>query len=595
CNMNYYRITQRPVQEEIYDYCDMLGMMNQCDMPLFSFLRRNQVCEVIRQTEEMEHLIRSHPSTIMVSFINEPVCIRRTSDPDGKFSKRYEVKGHRHLLRDELEAFFAAARKVIYIKNPDRVIKNVEGDYDPPTSEGMPDFHCYTMWYTNHAQPIGKLYKGYLPPVKEGWMIGCGEYGAEGLDHYDVMMKHYPKEWLATDKEGNWYPDKIVRAQTNSLHGDWFQEQRTMKNWIKESQKHQANATSMMTDAFRRRADCINHIAIHLLIDAWPSGWMKTLVGVDRVPKPSYFAYADSLVPFRVNLRCDRRYVYGGETIDVEAWLLNDLSKAQEVKIVTTVSIDGKAESSYKLTANVDEVTAKCVGIIPALMPKVKQESIAQLHAWVMDLDGNLMNTERMEFTVYPPVKTIVEDDYKVACFGDYANALADAYKIKAIKDINSADTIVVSDLGAVNKTDLALYLNNGGNVVLILPDEEAVEVEIGSLEIKTKACPAVFFAATDESTKKYHFTMLYNKNGDYIDFTGNQSIECNKEGKNLVYSYAKRGFDSASGAKGHLPFVKQVEMGKGKLTIISLLLEGRTTYNPNIDQFLIDCIQNNL
>jgi len=28
-NMNYYRFTQRPVQEEIYHFCDMLGMMNQ--------------------------------------------------------------------------------------------------------------------------------------------------------------------------------------------------------------------------------------------------------------------------------------------------------------------------------------------------------------------------------------------------------------------------------------------------------------------------------------------------------------------------------------------------------------------------------------
>ena len=37
CHMNYYRITQRPVQEEIYEYFDMLGMMHQCDFPLFGF------------------------------------------------------------------------------------------------------------------------------------------------------------------------------------------------------------------------------------------------------------------------------------------------------------------------------------------------------------------------------------------------------------------------------------------------------------------------------------------------------------------------------------------------------------------------------
>ena len=42
CNMNYYRITQRPVQSEIYDYCDMLGMMVQVDFPLFGQLVKSR-------------------------------------------------------------------------------------------------------------------------------------------------------------------------------------------------------------------------------------------------------------------------------------------------------------------------------------------------------------------------------------------------------------------------------------------------------------------------------------------------------------------------------------------------------------------------
>ena len=58
CHMNYYRVTQRPVQEEIYDYFDMLGMMHQCDLPLFGFLRRPQFSEAVRQVGEMEHLVR---------------------------------------------------------------------------------------------------------------------------------------------------------------------------------------------------------------------------------------------------------------------------------------------------------------------------------------------------------------------------------------------------------------------------------------------------------------------------------------------------------------------------------------------------------
>ena len=93
-------------------------------------------------------------------------------------------------------------------------------------------------------------------------MIGCGEYGAEGLDPVDLMRRRYPKEWLQCDEKGDWYPDRIVRAQTHSVQGDWYPEQHMMEDWVRESQKHQANATKLMTDAFRRRGDVINQSII---------------------------------------------------------------------------------------------------------------------------------------------------------------------------------------------------------------------------------------------------------------------------------------------------------------------------------------------
>ena len=53
-NMNYIRLTQTPVQSEIYDYCDRLGLMLQTDLPLFGNVKRNQFCEVVREAEEMD-------------------------------------------------------------------------------------------------------------------------------------------------------------------------------------------------------------------------------------------------------------------------------------------------------------------------------------------------------------------------------------------------------------------------------------------------------------------------------------------------------------------------------------------------------------
>ncbi|MBW7462512.1 hypothetical protein K0U00_51520, partial [Paenibacillus sepulcri] len=90
----------------------------------------------------------------------------------------------------------------------------------------------------------------------------------------DVMRAYYPKEWLPAGESENelWTPEKIVRAQTYGMHGDWYTEQRTIGEWIRASQRHQSLATKWMTDAWRRRADYVVSTAVHLLIDAWPSG-----------------------------------------------------------------------------------------------------------------------------------------------------------------------------------------------------------------------------------------------------------------------------------------------------------------------------------
>jgi hypothetical protein len=35
-------------------------------------MRRNKFCEGVRQAEEMERFIRSHPCNVIISYINEP-------------------------------------------------------------------------------------------------------------------------------------------------------------------------------------------------------------------------------------------------------------------------------------------------------------------------------------------------------------------------------------------------------------------------------------------------------------------------------------------------------------------------------------------
>ncbi len=589
CHNNYYRLTQRPVQEEIYDYMDMLGMFNQTDLPLFSYLRRPQVCQAVKQASEMEHLIRKHPSAIFVTLINEPVSMRRTEDPNSKFSKRFDLKGHRHLQRDELEAFFVAARKVIYIENPDRVIKNVEGDYDPPTTDGMPDFHCYTMWYSNHGVPIGKLYRGYLPPVKEGWMIGCGEYGAEGLDNENVMREYYPKEWMEKDEEGRWYPVNIVRQQTNGAHGDWYPEQTTVKDWIRESQKHQARATAMMTDAFRRRADILNHTAIHLLIDAWPAGWMKTIVCCDRTPKKAFYAYADSLIPLRINLRGDRSYLYSGETCHLEAWALNDTSYEEEVEMIATLSMDGQPLESFRLDTTAPAATAVCAGLIPLSMPQTNQPKELHVDAVMRKKDGTILNAERKELFVYPDRETM-KGEGPLACIGEDAEKIAKIFGYE-LTDVEKADKILISAPEGYEE-QIRKAVERGATAVLLTPDVSLSEYRFGDLQISTKKGPKLFIAMTNEKTDKYRFDMLYNAETDYIDFIGRKVIESNIPGEELVFTYGKSGADGRPAPKIHRPLAEKFSLGKGTMYVISLILKGRVGVNANLDQFLADCVE---
>ncbi len=318
CNMNFLRITQRPVQEEIYDYCDRLGMMVQTDMPLFGEVRINQFCEVLRQTEEMEKLIRSHPSCILVSYINEP------------FPNANNLP-HRMISRKDMEEMFKAMDTVIHLHNPERVIKYVDGDYDPP-SKGMPDNHCYTMWYNGHGIDMGQLHKGHWLAVKPDWYFGCGEFGAEGLDFVETMQQDYPQEWI---KEP-FHPQNILRAQTGSFYHFFFDEEDSIEDWINKSQSYQAFATKIMTTAFRRN-DRMNSFAIHLFIDAWPAGWMKAIMDCKRNPKSAFFMYRDKLSPVMADIRSDRFSFFEGERVQLESYVCNDLEDS-------TVTVKYRAE-----------------------------------------------------------------------------------------------------------------------------------------------------------------------------------------------------------------------------------------------------------
>ena len=387
-HLNFWRLTQRPVQPEVYDYADRLGLLTQTDLPLFGCLRYSQFAEAVRQAEEMERLVRSHPCNILLSYINEPF-------PNAA------GKPHRHLTRVELEGFFEAADRAVRVANPDRVIKHADGDYDPPGT-GLPDNHCYSAWYNGHGLDLGKLHKGYWIPVKPDWSYGCGEFGAEGLDFVELMKRRYPRPWLpAPDNEAEWSPGAIVQAQSGKFHYLWFDRQHTLEDWVRTSQQFQAWATRLFTERFRRDNRMVS-FAIHLFIDAFPSGWMKTIVDCERRPKPAYFAYREALTPLMVTIRTDRWAFTSGEKMPFEFWVCNDTATAGKgFELHWQIEEGGRVVFAQQSRARVHAMQSVFQGFFSPPAPPVQSRGRYTLRLALAE-GKRLLHDTAVEYEVFP-------------------------------------------------------------------------------------------------------------------------------------------------------------------------------------------------
>jgi len=580
-NMNFFRLTQSPVQPEVYEMCDRLGMLLQTDLPLFGYLRRPKLEEGIRQAGEMERLIRGHPSSIMVSYINEP------------FSAQRADKSHRFLTRQELEQFFEAASNVVRVYNPDRVIKPVDGDYDPP-APGIPDNHIYSAWYGSHALPIGKFIRGYWVANKDGWKHGSGEYGVEGLEDAETMFRHYPKEWLPASVSDPWNPAKIPFAQTWTMHHSWFDAQDTMKEWIEASQQHQAWGVRTMTRAFRRQSDRIVSTAVHLLIDAWPAGWMKTLVDVDRNPKPAYFEFKEALTPLMVDIRTDRSRYFSGEKLQLEFWVANDRrAEFPRGELLWEVWRAGERIFSQSGPADIPSFSAAFQGYFPYVAPDVKRREHLTVRLGLKSPAGELIHDSELEVEVFPVFDKERNRGREVAIVGKEGGRawkLAETLGLKPhlfSNDSDGAIAVFVDQVDAyeVTRAEVLNYARKGGNV-LFLEQEAGVVWRLERQEVVIKAIGGKEFVSRKTghplvaAFQPFDFSYWYDRQKDYIEYVTTTFLD----GANLS-PVLITGKDAQAGdpypERKVLPVVGEQRLGKGSLILSELKATARVEYEP--------------
>ena len=578
CNMNFFRITQRPVFTAIYDYMDMLGMMAQTDFPMFGNSRPNLFGETLKQTSEMEKLTRNHPSVVIESFCNE------TIDTVCWNSGQYRID------RYELNKLFDAMRIVCLLENPDRCIKYCDGDYAViEGSYGLTDFHTYCLWYTSHTIPYGKLNKGYLPELPTDWMLGCGEYGTDALDSYELMKKYYPKDWLPKDENEPWSPRTIAKAQCYGGHGSFFPEQDYIKDWIRESREWQRKATKMYVHALRLRTDFIQSTAIHLLIDAWPAGWTKTLVDVDRIPKPGYYAFKEANIPARISLRRDKYVVYVGDKTITEVYAYNDLPDEVNAEIQATVYFNGEVIDSYKTNTTAKGVDSNYTGDITKVFDKPGKVKI------VAKMIAN--GVETFDEVEYEVKEKLVKASKTPLILSEKLQCVKNVCEGKVDENIIFVDT----DYYEAHKEELDKKVLDGAKLYIDL--SRPIKVMDYELNFRIHILPDEVSASNlvwrNKDNKyvsefgEFDFQNFYSSKIDCVELTQWYRFDWEEGAEEILYLFGGAPSPEYYLHKKHKHVVASKKFGKGEIILSSLtVLDGCIGINPALDKLFVNLIE---
>lgn len=578
CNMNYIRFTQRPVQSEVYDMCDKLGMLNQADFPLFGSIRRNKFAEAVKQAEEFERLVRKHPSTIIISYINE-----RFPNAEGNPQRSLNSA-------DEYYRLFSAFDQAVLLSNPERIIKPGDGDYDPP-SPGLPDSHCYNTWYNGHGLGLGQMYKGFWQPVKPDWLYACGEFGAEGLDPVNVMKKYYPKDWLPQTKseESEWTANRISMAQTHRFHYMWYNSQNTLQDWIDASQDHQAWAVKFVAETFRRDPRMVS-FAVHLFIDAWPAGWMKTIMDVDRQPKKAYFAYRNALEPLMVSLRSDRNQFFRGEETAIELWVCNDRNEIPDnYTIKYQLEQEGRIIFANQVKAQIPENSSQFQGFLRWKTPMVNKRTTCLMRIALINAKGESEYQNKFSFDVFPEQKQSGLKIYTPGKAEDKAAQLINQAGLKKALTPEESDVIIVDDYEhyKTGKEKFDQLVKNGK--ILIFLELPANSYVIGNKTViveKTQMGDYYFVSPKTghklvKDFKPFDFKLWYNGKEKYIAPLLANTISA--PGWDPVLS---SGSSNWIADKGTVMASGEFKYGNGLFRICEIQLIDRINFNPTASIF---------
>jgi hypothetical protein len=237
----------------------------------------------------------------------------------------------------------------------------------------------------------------------------------------------------------------------------------------------------------------MNSCAIHLFIDAFPSGWMKTIMDVERQPKPSYFAYREALTPLMVNLRTDRFAFFGGEKMQFEAWICNDTpGVVPGARLAYRMEQDGAILACGATTAAVPQSASVCQGRMVFTAPKIAQRCTLTIRLALLDNAGKVLHDTSVDVDIFAQEpKPRGKRAWIVGPVSGKAATLARGLGMAAVfsGEIRAGDVILVDDLSAFRKVEKKIsQAVKAGNLAVILELPEG-DHDIAETRIKASTC----------------------------------------------------------------------------------------------------------
>jgi protein-arginine kinase activator protein McsA len=325
--------------------------------------------------------------------------------------------------------------------------------------------------------------------------------------------------------------------------------------------------------------------AVHLFIDAWPAGWMKSIMDVDRQPKKAYFAYRKALEPLMVSLRSDRDHFFAGEATAIETWICNDLNSVPNgYQIKYQIEKEGKVVFANQTAANIPANSTRFQGFLRWKTPPVTKRTEYIFRIALVNEKGESEYQNKFEFEVFPQPSYTKKQVFVLGKADGKAEQLTKQAKCKKALSPETADVILIDDFEKY--TEVKDMVNK-----LIFNGKTAIFLELKASQYNIANTIA---AVEKTSMGDYYFVSPETghplvRNFKQFDFR----FWC--DGKNgliepiLPCTFSAREWDPilSSGAtdwvsdKGTVMAAGELRYGKGVFRICEVELVDRMAFNP--------------